>query len=71
MAYRWRQSAHPTIKPIDIELGGPAHGWQLADDGLTLVPPGVVATSRWRSDSEDAVSGPGEVDAMCGIGFKQ
>jgi hypothetical protein len=40
-------------------------------DGLTLVLPGVVATSRWRPDSEDDVSGPGEVDAVCGIGFKQ
>jgi hypothetical protein len=33
--------------------------------------PGKIDTTRWRPGSEDAVSGPGEVDAMCGIGFKQ
>jgi hypothetical protein len=37
-------------------------------DGLSLVPPGVVATSRWRPDVADAGSEPREVDAICGVG---
>jgi hypothetical protein len=39
-------------------------------DGLTLVPPGVVATSRWRPDPADASAEPREVDAICGVGRK-
>jgi S-adenosyl methyltransferase len=39
-------------------------------DGLTLVPPGVVTTSRWRPDLRDVSSEPGEVDAICGVGRK-
>ena len=39
-------------------------------DGLTLVPPGVVATSRWRPDLADASAEPREVDATCGVGRK-
>jgi SAM-dependent methyltransferase len=31
-------------------------------DGLELLEPGVVSTSRWRSDT------PEEVDALCGVG---
>ena len=38
--------------------------------GLTLVPPGVVTTSRWRPDVTDADGEPKEVDAICGIGRK-
>ena len=37
-------------------------------DGLTLVPPGVVTTSRWRPDLADASAEPREVDAICGVG---
>ena len=37
-------------------------------DALTLVPPGVVTTSRWRPDVTDASSEPREVDAICGVG---
>jgi len=37
-------------------------------DGLTLVPPGVVTTSRWRPDVADADGEPREVDAICGVG---
>jgi len=37
-------------------------------DGLTLVPPGVVTTSRWRPDVTGAGAGPREVDAICGVG---
>jgi len=39
-------------------------------DGLTLVPPGVVTTSRWRPDLADASAEPGEVDAICGVARK-
>jgi len=39
-------------------------------DGLTLVPPGVVTTSRWRPDLMDTDSPPREVDAICGVGRK-
>ena len=39
-------------------------------DGLTLVPPGVVTTSRWRPDLADASAEPREVDAICGVGRK-
>ena len=39
-------------------------------DGLTLVPPGVVTTSRWRPDLADSSAEPREVDAICGVGRK-
>jgi len=39
-------------------------------DGLTLVPPGVVTTSRWRPDLAEASAEPQEVDAICGVGRK-
>jgi hypothetical protein len=37
-------------------------------EGMTLVPPGVVTTSRWRPGIHDANGAPREVDAICGIG---
>jgi len=37
-------------------------------DGLMLVPPGVVATSRWRPGISDASSEPREVSTICGVG---
>ncbi len=37
-------------------------------DGLTLVPPGAITTSRWRPDLVDTRSEPREVDAICGVG---
>jgi S-adenosyl methyltransferase len=39
-------------------------------EGLTLVPPGVVTTSRWRPELADASTEPREVDAICGVGRK-
>ena len=39
-------------------------------DGLTLVSPGVVTTSRWRPDLADASAEPREVDAICGVARK-
>jgi hypothetical protein len=39
-------------------------------DGLTLVPPGLVATSRWRPYVTDAGQAPRAVDALCGVGRK-
>ena len=39
-------------------------------DGLTLVPPGVVTTSRWRPDLADASTEAREVDAICGVARK-
>ena len=39
-------------------------------DGLTLVPPGVATTSRWRPDLAEASAEPQEVDAICGVGRK-
>src|SRR6185437_1311543 len=39
-------------------------------DGLTLVPPGVVTTSRWRPDLAEASAEPREVDAICGVARK-
>jgi hypothetical protein len=40
-------------------------------DGLTLVPPGLVPASRWRSDSDTAGELAGEDATICGVGFKQ
>ncbi len=40
-------------------------------DGLVLVEPGVVTTSRWRPDAADIGSGLGQVDAICGIARKR
>jgi hypothetical protein len=41
-------------------------------DGLTVVPPGIVPASQWRSDSEDAADESAGDDAtLTGIGFKQ
>ncbi len=37
-------------------------------DGLALVPPGVVTTSRWQPEVVDTSSEPREVDAICGVG---
>jgi hypothetical protein len=50
-------------------LRGPG---QIAEffDGLTLVPPGIVTTSKWRPDVQDTGGEPREVDAICGIGRK-
>jgi hypothetical protein len=39
-------------------------------DGLRLVPPGLVSTSRWRPYITDASTEPREVDALCGVGRK-
>jgi hypothetical protein len=39
-------------------------------DGLTLVPPGVVTTSRWRPELVDASTEPRQVDAVGGVGRK-
>jgi hypothetical protein len=39
-------------------------------DGLTLVPPGVVTTSRWWPGMVDMSSEPRQVDAICGVGRK-
>jgi hypothetical protein len=36
-------------------------------DGLELLEPGVVSTSRWRPDTRGL---PGEVDALCGVARK-
>jgi S-adenosyl methyltransferase len=39
-------------------------------DGLELVEPGVVTTSRWRPDIRGVGIDPRGVDAMCGAGRK-
>jgi hypothetical protein len=39
-------------------------------DGLVLVPPGVVAMSRWRPGLQGVGSEPREVAAMSGVGRK-
>ena len=39
-------------------------------DGLTLIPPGVVSTSRWRPDLRDAEEEPREVDSYAGVARK-
>jgi hypothetical protein len=40
-------------------------------DGLELVEPGVVSTSRWRPDPADVAAGPiPETDEFCAIGRK-
>jgi hypothetical protein len=38
--------------------------------GLDLIEPGVVTTSRWRSELTDIDRDPLEVDAICGTGRK-
>jgi hypothetical protein len=41
-------------------------------DGLTVVPPGIVPSSRWRPGSDDtAGETAGEDATVCGVGFKQ
>jgi hypothetical protein len=40
-------------------------------DGLTLVPPGVVAISRWRPDVFDASAKPRAVEAVGGVARKE
>ncbi|MFI7707766.1 SAM-dependent methyltransferase [Nonomuraea sp. NPDC049480] len=35
-------------------------------DGLEILPPGIVSTTRWRPDIDDAP----EVDGFCGVGRK-
>jgi hypothetical protein len=37
---------------------------------LALVPPGIVAPSRWRPDLMELNSGPWEAGAICGVGRK-
>jgi len=39
-------------------------------DGLELVAPGIVTTSRWHPEPVDLSRSPSEVDAICGIGRK-
>jgi hypothetical protein len=39
-------------------------------EGLTLVPPGIVAISRWQPDLTAASTEPREVNALCGVGRK-
>lgn len=39
-------------------------------DGLELIEPGVVPTSKWRMDAPDIGGDPQDVDAICGIGRK-
>jgi hypothetical protein len=39
-------------------------------DGLELVPPGVVPTTRWRPEVRDTEAEPREVPAICGVGRK-
>jgi hypothetical protein len=39
-------------------------------DGLDLVPPGVISTSRWRPDLRDAEEEPREVDSYAGVARK-
>jgi hypothetical protein len=46
---------------------------QIADffDGLELVTPGLVATTRWRPEVRDADAEPKEVPVLCGVGRKR
>nr|WP_119727857.1 MULTISPECIES: SAM-dependent methyltransferase [Thermomonospora] len=39
-------------------------------DGLDLVEPGVVPTSRWRPEATDIQGASTEVDAICGVARK-
>ena len=39
-------------------------------DGLEVVPPGVLSTSRWRPDIRDTEEEPREVDSYAGVGRK-
>jgi hypothetical protein len=39
-------------------------------DGLDLVPPGVLSTSRWRPDVRDAEEEPREIDSYAGVARK-
>jgi S-adenosyl methyltransferase len=39
-------------------------------DGLELVPPGVVTTTRWRPEVRDTQGEAREVPAICGVGRK-
>ena len=50
------------------ELATKCAGWGF--DGLELVAPGIVTTSRWHPEPVDLSRSPSEVDAICGIGRK-
>jgi hypothetical protein len=39
-------------------------------DGLEILPPGVVSTTRWRPGPVDVGALPEEVDGFCGLGRK-
>jgi hypothetical protein len=41
-------------------------------EGLTVVPPGIVPSSRWQPGSDDTIGETAGEDAtVCGVGFKQ
>jgi hypothetical protein len=59
----WNESANPTY-----HLRSPERITRFFD-GLQLVEPGVISTSRWRPDP--GPSGlPAEIDSFCGVGRK-
>jgi hypothetical protein len=39
-------------------------------DGLAMIPPGIVAPTRWPASLTDTTTGPQEATALCGIGRK-
>jgi S-adenosyl methyltransferase len=61
---RWNQFGKPPVT-----LRSPA---QIAGffDGLELLDPGVVSTTRWRPDVASIGGGIPEVDQFCGVGRK-
>ncbi len=40
-------------------------------DGLTMIPPGIVAPAQWPASLTDTITGPQEATALCGIGRKE
>ena len=60
---------------VSIEAGTPyisRHPDEIAGffQGLELVEPGVVSSSRWRPDAPAGAPAPAEVDVFCGVARK-
>ena len=61
---RWNKFGKP---PVTLRSPEEISGFF---DGLDLLPPGVVSTTRWRPGRADADGDAREVDQFCGVGRK-
>ncbi len=61
---RWNKFGKP---PVTLRSPGEISRFF---DGLDLLPPGVVSTTRWRPGPADIGGQAREVDQFCGVGRK-